>query len=651
VETFDDLAAADPASRLQSALTGIKSRFRGRPLAAILLFGDGNSTEPLPVEDLETDVPIFPIWNESNRPLPDLAIASLAVSQTNFEDAPVTVQAQIASSGPAPQAIVATLAPLESSDSSGPQSQTISLSSDETQNVRFLVKPTRTGPSFYRFSVQSSAEADAFDRPETSREATLKNNQQLLAVNRDAHVSRILYVAGRPNWEHKFLGRAIADDELLQLVSLIRIARREARFDFRGRVGDSSNPLFRGFREGADEETEAFDQAVLVRLNTRDGKELSAGFPKTRQELFEYEAVILDDVEAAFLTRDQQALLDQYVAVRGGGLMMLGGRDTFHQGKWEHTPVADILPVYLNQGHKAPAGELKWELTRDGWLEPWTRLRETEQAERSRQQQAAALSVLTPIEHIKPGARVLAEVLASNGTRSPALVAQHYGRGRSAAVLGGDLWRWSLEGPDALKDDAGKAWRQILRWLVADVPRRLEATVEVNAASDSPLAAISVRVRNKDFDPEEQAQVRLSIQQPDGTKIGVDAQPSLHETGLFEASHVSRQPGPYIVRVTVPGTDQDPEQHVELGWTSDPTNAEFREASANRSQLERLAAATGGEVIPSRQLDEFIANLPERHLPVMETETAPLWHRPAILLLILMLLAAEWGLRRWKGLA
>ena len=37
---------------------------------------------------------------------------------------------------------------------------------------------------------------------------------------------------------------------------------------------------------------------------------------------------------------------------RGGGLLMLGGPDSFADGKYDRTPVGEILPVYLNR----PAG-------------------------------------------------------------------------------------------------------------------------------------------------------------------------------------------------------------------------------------------------------------------------------------------------------
>ena len=99
--------------------------------------------------------------------------------------------------------------------------------------------------------------------------------------------------SGRPNWEYKFLHRAMEAEEQTQLVALIRIAKREPKFEFRGRAGESSNPLFRGFGNQSKEEIERYDQPVMVRLGTEDEKELVGGFPKTAEELFRYRAVIV----------------------------------------------------------------------------------------------------------------------------------------------------------------------------------------------------------------------------------------------------------------------------------------------------------------------------------------------------------------------
>ena len=56
---------------------------------------------------------------------------------------------------------------------------------------------------------------------EGASEATLVNNQRVITVDRGRGPLRVLYVSGRPNWEYKFLNRAIEGDEQLQLVGLI----------------------------------------------------------------------------------------------------------------------------------------------------------------------------------------------------------------------------------------------------------------------------------------------------------------------------------------------------------------------------------------------------------------------------------------------
>ena len=71
----------------------------------------------------------------------------------------------------------------------------------------------------------------------------------------------------------------------------------------------------------------------------------------------------------------------------------------------------------------------------------------------------------------------------------------------------------------------------------------------------------------------------------------------------------------------------------------------------NRALLETIARQTGGEVIAPARLDSFAANLPNRKAPITESWTMPLWHRSTVFVFALACFIAEWGLRRWKGLA
>ena len=101
-------------------------------------------------------------------------------------------------------------------------------------------------------------------------------------------------------------------------------------------------------------------------------------------ELFKYDAIIFGDVEADFFTHDQMVLMRRFVAERGGGFLMLGGAESFRQGNYAGT--LDWLDA---SGLSQPASDARlpsdWKLTltREGWLQPWTRLRSTEAEEQN----------------------------------------------------------------------------------------------------------------------------------------------------------------------------------------------------------------------------------------------------------------------------
>ena len=90
---------------------------------------------------------------------------------------------------------------------------------------------------------------------------------------------------------------------------------------------------------------------------------------------------------------------------------------------------------------------------------------------------------------------------------------------------------------------------------------------------------------------------------------------------------------------------------AEGGWTSDPAADEFRSLKPNRALLETIARKTGGEIIAANSLESFTKSLPNRKAPITESWTSPLWHQAGVFLFALACFIAEWGLRRWKGLA
>jgi hypothetical protein len=366
----------------------------------------------------------------------------------------------------------------------------------------------------------------------------------------------------------------------------------------------------------------------------------------------------VDHLESGFFTPDQESLLQKFVSERGGGFLMLGGMESFQEGDYQRTPIGDMLPVYLERPEEhPPTGPWHFNLTREGWLQPWVRVRDNEAAEKIRLESMAPLLVFNTVRGIKPGASVVATVADDNGRTYPALAVQRFGRGRTAALMIGDLWHWGFRDEDAHRD-MDKAWRQMMRWLVADVPNRVELTIAPPSDKDEGAVRLQARVRDTKFQPLDNAGVTVEIQPLMTDAAGattnilaLQAEPSAKEAGLYEITYVPRLTGGYKATAFVTNSVGAEVGRASTGWSTDLAAEEFRSLTPNFSLLEAIAHQTGGEVVPAEKLEEFVQKLPRRQAPVMEAWSFPLWDTPAVFGFALVCFISEWGLRRWKGMA
>jgi hypothetical protein len=214
----------------------------------------------------------------------------------------------------------------------------------------------------------------------------------------------------------------------------------------------------------------------------------------------------------------------------------------------------------------------------------------------------------------------------------------------------GDAWRWRLHQEEEEKD-LDKAWRQMIRWLAADVPQRVEVEVVPQQAGGQPMSKLEVRVRDPKFKPLDNAAVAVTIRPPGGELLKLDAEPAAGEAGLYVTSYVPREPGAFRAEVAVRDIAGQDVGQAEAGWVSDAAAEEFRSLRPNRELLKSLAEKTGGELVEADALEAFVRGLSGRKLPITEPTVYPLWHQPLLFLLALACLIGEWGLRRWKGLA
>src|ERR1035437_1382154 len=157
---------------------------------------------------------------------------------------------------------------------------------------------------------------------QSGEQVTQNNAQQALVRVRNAR-EKILYVEGEPRYEMRFVRAAVEADSNLQLVALQRTADRK-----------------------------------FLRLNVDGPEELANGFPVTRGELYSYRAIVLGSIEASFFTHGQLAMLADFVNVRGGGLLLLGGRRSFAEGGYAGTPLAEVMPVVVEGNATGGRGPL-----------------------------------------------------------------------------------------------------------------------------------------------------------------------------------------------------------------------------------------------------------------------------------------------------
>jgi hypothetical protein len=635
---------------------------RGQPLAGVLLFSDGQATDSELLASLrDLPVPIYPVVHGETATNRDLAIVDVTAQQSDFETAPITLNASIAHVGFENKKVTIELRDIQGKEV---ETKTLTLTGQEqTGKVEFRFRPTQLGAQGYQLNVKSDDEGAAGDS--ATEEWTLLNNKRYLLIDRGRGPYRILYVAGRPNWEHKFLSRALSEDQEVELTSLIRIAKKEPKFSFRDSRVDSSNPLFSGFEDITDEEKEQYDEPVFVRLGVKESGELQKGFPKDLGELYQYRAVVLDDIEPEFFTQEQQSMLRQFVSIRGGGLLALGGQEAMRGSEFSRSVLSQLLPIYpeLNlitaadltaDPNQEAIASIRMRLSRDGWLQPFMRLADTEAAEKKRLESMPGFQVFNRVRDLKPGSSVLAEGMVEGDSELsgpiPLLVTQRFGRGRTAALLVGDWWRWAMRREGKEPAPLYQAWRQLFRWLITDVPKPLELVVKKSESSER-ARVLSIDVKGPDFKALDNATVQLVVRKPDGSKLELIAESSPDTPGRYEAVVLSDEEGVYTVEAKCSEQDGSDLGMVESGWVHEPLATEFKGLGENRELLNELATKSGGKVIQWDELGTFVKNVPSDQVPIKEKRVFPLWHQSWVIVAAIACLCFEWGWRRRYGMA
>ncbi|WP_348266122.1 hypothetical protein P8936_09330 [Edaphobacter paludis] len=611
VDDLSSIAPTEAATHIGDGLKQLATETSDLPVGAILLLSDGNqntagmSGSGISVDAFEAlrnrHLPVHTIGFGNPEHAHDVELENASVAPSAVVNARLAATVSFAQHGYAGQKAVLTV---RDGDKTLVAQEVTLAANGAIQTEQLFFSAGVAGAKSLQFGIEPLGGED-----------NLSNNTMTRPVLVSDAKRRILYIEGEPRWEYKFIRRAEDDDPTVQLVSMLRTSENK-----------------------------------IYRQGISDPNELADGFPVRPEDLFGYAGIIIGSVDADYFTPLQQELLCEYVDRRGGGVLFLGGRSSLSDGGWGVSSMNALLPTFLPAGrNNFHRNSATVELTAEGVDSPITRLLDDPIKNAQRWKKLTYLADYEDPGSPKPGATVLAEMNVGRH-ELPLLITQSYGHGRTAIMATGGTWRWQMS--EALGDRSHDLfWQQLLRWLVADSPGPVTASMPARNLMDEGNVQISAQVHDREFKPAGDAHVTAHIVGPEGVNAVLELAPSQDTPGLYEAEWTAEKPGAYLGEVTAESTGSKPQ---ELGrdvliFQRENGVAENFHTEQNRQLLEQLSAQTGGRYWEPSKLKDLPRDISYSEAGISVRTTNELWNMPIVFLLLLGLLIAEWLLRRKWG--
>lgn len=448
--------------------------------------------------------------------------------------------------------------------------------------------------------------------PDVHRIRSANSQGEVVVTVTDEQRWKTLFVQGGLTWNYKFLQIAVQHDPAIELACLSRTANQTHFFQA---TNDSS---------------------------------LSGGFPATLDQLAEFRVVILANLKPEDLRPAQQQLLLQFCRESGGGVLLLGGAETFNVA-WRGSPLEQLLPVHFHGSPSRAGPPQALRLTADAQQQAVFQL-SNDASSLEIWRQVPRFTDVAQVESLKPGAQVWLEgsEAGMGGVHPPVLAVQRYGAGRSAALGVATLWRWRLaKHSDPQHFD--RFWQQLIRYLgggdsdaiqihLSDQPLEpgvdLQAQLEWRAdrqATTSDPQSYTFQVVTSDSQTLSQHTVQIGPDQAAEVTFRLD------EAGLYRLEVLDGDQVVHAARI------------IELK----DVRREFASPRRQMDHLQQWAVLSGGEAVPvenCERAEEFVERIKRQASAALreQPQRYPAGLHGGMLTGLLALLAADWMLRkRW----
>ncbi len=604
VENVEQLLSAEAQDRslITNQLTTALRGASNQALAGLILVSDGadnsNELDELWYSQLQSfGVPVHALGVGREVMTEDLEISAVNLPDSAIPDANLRAEVTL-------QSGIARQSTLKVYDGERIiASQIVDLPGDGQKIKASVSIPTGDiGVRHLRFALDPGAD-----------EYNTQNNELRHSLTVAQTQPRVLYVEGEPRWEYKFIRRAIEDAGFVHLHGLVQTSTNKS------------------YRQGID-----------------SPEQLENGFPTTRNELFNYQGLIIGSQQAAVLTQDQISLIKDFVDVRGGSLLMLGGLSGLSDGGWQNTVVADILPLQLLQGDTDTfvRQQATAYATAAALRTPWLRFSDDDIENQDSWSLLPDIADYQLVGEARPGATVLMEVQHSQGT-TPLLAYQRYGRGKTYVLASGGTWRWQMQ--MASEDQSHEIfWQSLVQEMISEVPQSIDFQTDTNWYMDNSRIEVSASIRDPDFEPSGNAEVRVRVVDSAGQIQNIELTPVAAEPGTYRGTALVDNEGlvQLDMSATLGETELDP---VRLFAERSNGRMEYFNTAQNSGFLKRLASVSGGSYFTPETASGILDEMRFSNSGITERDWLALWSIPIAFILLLILKVSEWMLRRRWG--
>ena len=593
------LNADEPQTAITDALEAV-AKAGGQPPAGIVLLSDGIDTAISPraesvLQDLGArGIPVYTVPVGLVDP-DDVAIRNIVMQEVAYSGDRVPVRVQLQSKGYEKRTARLSVR-LNGRDIA---SRTIRLEGGlQFEEIDFRVDLYEKGAAQVEVGIEPFED-----------EVSAANNRVTRSIRVVNEKVNVLYIEGNPRWEYRYL-RAI----------LKRDPRINATF-----IASNAGPEV-----------------------ARNSPEHIERFPNTREAAFQYDLVILGDVESSFFTAEELGLLEELVRDRGASLLMLCGAmasPTSYAG----TPVESMLPVRFEPGARwdevnesvfpvlTPEGRSSLVMTLENEPELndriWSRVSPMDQ--------------LPPLLGAKPGATVLA-VLSDSTDRDhgyPLVAWQRYGTGKCMSVATDRLWRLRYKTGDKYH---WRVWSQLIQFMTLSrlMGEHKRIRLETDRAS-YPLDSqcrLYAHVLDDNYDPVVQPGFDVVVTAEGEGQVGqrVSLRPDRSHPGLYEGYFAPPGPGRYRLE----SNESDRAIANSTQFQVAEVNRELAQTSIDRDNLQRIADLTGGRCLSMSQFADLAELIDTKPVTRVVRSERTLWDNAVVALLIVGLLGIEWISRR-----